>query len=492
MLRRLAAAALALLLSGCAVLGPGPAPAPADPAAQACLDWFARVDEQVAVHGVHDAQSARLPGFPQLRIERFEAALRDRAAADEAAFQAWLARLAALGAQGQALELRRLPPAGLARLGLDRDAALARGYACRHRLQQADARPGPRRAALLAQARVPDAYSTTARVAGLYALTRWPFSAGVQRWQQLTQAHFEATAAGQPAAWPLRRYRPEVSPGPDPAAELAQAPRDALGVPQPGAALLQRLLQHHAPVLEVEDAGAFDRPGRALPGRGGAWALDTAQPTVYARVAHTLLQGRPALQLVYLAWFSERPASGAFDLLAGRWDGLVWRVTLGPDGRPVLYDTIHACGCYHLFFPTPALQPRPAPAAGIEWVFAPAAAPLPRDGERVVLRLASGSHYLVGLSADPPGEGTAYALRDEDELRGLPPAGAASDAAWLSFYGPEGLLPGSERAERWFFWPMGVPSAGAQRQWGHHATAFVGRRHFDDADLIDRRFELRP
>jgi hypothetical protein len=27
------------------------------------------------------------------------------------------------------------------------------------------------------------------------------------------------------------------------------------------------------------------------------------------------------------------------------------------------------------------------------------------------------------------------------------------------------------------------------RQWGTHATAFVGRRHFDDADLIERRFE---
>jgi hypothetical protein len=27
------------------------------------------------------------------------------------------------------------------------------------------------------------------------------------------------------------------------------------------------------------------------------------------------------------------------------------------------------------------------------------------------------------------------------------------------------------------------------RQWGRHATAFVGRRHFDDADLLDRHFE---
>jgi hypothetical protein len=39
---------------------------------------------------------------------------------------------------------------------------------------------------------------------------------------------------------------------------------------------------------------------------------------------------------------------------------------------------------------------------------------------------------------------------------------------------------------------MGIASAGAMRQWGHHATAFVGRRHFDDADLLARRFVLPP
>ena len=36
----------------------------------------------------------------------------------------------------------------------------------------------------------------------------------------------------------------------------------------------------------------------------------------------------------------------------------------------------------------------------------------------------------------------------------------------------------------------GALDAGAMRQWGHHATAFVGRRHFDDADLIERRFVI--
>jgi hypothetical protein len=28
------------------------------------------------------------------------------------------------------------------------------------------------------------------------------------------------------------------------------------------------------------------------------------------------------------------------------------------------------------------------------------------------------------------------------------------------------------------------------REWGHHATALIGRRQFDDADLIERRFAI--
>jgi hypothetical protein len=36
---------------------------------------------------------------------------------------------------------------------------------------------------------------------------------------------------------------------------------------------------------------------------------------------------------------------------------------------------------------------------------------------------------------------------------------------------------------------MGIASPGAMRQWGTHATAFVGRRHFDAPDLIAKTFE---
>jgi hypothetical protein len=43
-----------------------------------------------------------------------------------------------------------------------------------------------------------------------------------------------------------------------------------------------------------------------------------------------------------------------------------------------------------------------------------------------------------------------------------------------------GIAPGSERLERFILWPTGVLSPGAMRQWGRHAVAFVGKRHFDD------------
>lgn len=35
---------------------------------------------------------------------------------------------------------------------------------------------------------------------------------------------------------------------------------------------------------------------------------------------------------------------------------------------------------------------------------------------------------------------------------------------------------------------MGIASAGAMRQWGRRATAFVGCQHFDDAELFERHF----
>jgi hypothetical protein len=104
-----------------------------------------------------------------------------------------------------------------------------------------------------------------------------------------------------------------------------------------------------------------------------------------------------------------------------------------------------------------------------------------------VVSIASGSHYIDRVTlVRGPDSMVRYAFYPYDELRSLP----RLDGGKRSAFGPDGLVAGTQRSERFFYWPMGIASAGAMRQWGRHATAFVGRRHFDDADLIERRFQL--
>jgi hypothetical protein len=77
-----------------------------------------------------------------------------------------------------------------------------------------------------------------------------------------------------------------------------------------------------------------------------------------------------------------------------------------------------------------------------------------------------------------------YEQAGYDELLSLPDGDGRR-----SLFGEDGLADGTERGERWFLWPAGIKSAGAMRQWGRHATSFVGRSHFDDPSMLDRLFE---
>jgi hypothetical protein len=493
LLRRLGVACAALAAAACTTLPEAPLPPPD----AECQAWAQQLDAAVAQAGVADAEAERIAGVAGLRVDRVGEALRDRARADDAAYRAWLQRAAALDEAGRAAEIANLPAArfplragaaavavAVADREVDREAARALTDRCRQRtLQQLASAPGPTREALLARAQVPDRYSLGLRALGLYPLVRWPFFAGVQRWQAGHEAAMARWAVQPP---PLQRHVPATA---DAAAPPPWPPAtDALGLPQPTPEQARQLLAWHAPVLEIEQRGPYDRFGTPAWGDDGRPRVDDARPVVWQRIAHMPLAGQWRLQLVYLLWFPERPPRSSFDLLAGALDGVMVRLTLGADGRPLLVDTAHACGCYHQFFPSAALRLRPGAPRHQEWLFAPATMPALPDTHRLVVRIASASHDVLGLQALPrdeaAGTGTVYALQPDQALRSLPAAGGRR-----SLYGPDGLVSGTERGERHLFWPMGIDSAGAMRQWGHHATAFVGRRHFDDAMLLEERFE---
>ncbi|HYN12991.1 MAG TPA: hypothetical protein VET51_10165 [Burkholderiales bacterium] len=485
--------AAAVAVSGCAS---GPFSAHLESSAaqvRECAQWYQALDEQIDAAGVRDAQHSRIAGFPYLRVDRPLASLRSRAAASEGALHAYADRMLELDIESRRHEIANLPRSRFEALpdlyaGVTRAQSLRRTRECGRLLRDIDLARPQARGELLAAARVPDDYSTAHRIIGLYWLTRVAFAAGVRRWESGTLARFHSDAQTNPNRV---RYAPPAGPvlaRSTIAGLLSRAQFDPLGQPQLNERELGLLAAAYAPSFDISITGDHDRFGELRWRREAAVPqVNAAEPAVYVHSAYTRYGERVLLQLVYTMWFSERPARGAADLLAGQLDGIVWRVTLAPDGDPLLYDSIHPCGCFHMFFPTPRARPRPPPQPLEEWAFVPQHLPGIAEDERPVLSIASGTHYLERVGVVRGSDSVVrYVFHSYDALRSIPDMQGGNRSA----FGPDGLIGGSERLERFLFWPMGIASAGAMRQWGRQATAFVGRRHFDDADLIERRFEL--
>lgn len=461
-----------------------------DPAIQSCGQWFAALDETVDRAGTRDGEAFRVPGYPYLRVDRFLTSFGADIAGDPVRRQAWVAQLRRLDVTARRYETSNLRPDDLAALAVpDTGAAQAKSEGCADVLARADLVTERQFQDLAGRARVPDDYVDWQRVVGLYPLLSVPFSMGVEHWHEQAMAAFAETQPTADAASSILRYVP-ASDFVEPVraqAVVAGAPTDALGIPEIGREAQGMLFTTFAPVFEIETTGDYDRFGplswRAQP----APAVGTTQPVVYRRLAFTRYGKRVLLQLIYVIWFSERPEQGLFDLLSGRLDGIVFRVTLDPAGVPLVYDTIHPCGCYHMFFPTTRVTARPTPEPGIEWAFAPTTLPALDPAQRIVLRIESRTHYVVSVLPDRGGDAANYAFASYDALRALP----APDGGTRSAFGPDGIVPGTARGERFLFWPMGMAHTGSMRQWGREATAFLGRRHFDDADLIERRFAIK-
>jgi len=329
---------------------------------------------------------------------------------------------------------------------------------------------------LVQQAAVGSDYSLLQRTLGAYPLTGLGLRLGVSGYQQETLqswAEFALPAAGdgEYAAFALAEVAPELPPRT--AAALREAPRDALGVPVVSAELATALARHFAPRFQIETQGDFDIPGKPVID-AGLPTVDHTQPRLSWRLDYTRVHGVVLPQISWVIWFSERAAERRLDFYSGPLDGVVWRATFGPDGWPVAYDSIHPCGCYHLVFP--ARHAALDPGAGF-WEEARLQPQAPLRWSQVTLVLASGNHYVQAvLPGDAPGaEPSPLTLEPWVETR----------AALAPAMGPQGVIAGTERLERYWLWPSGVRSPGAMRDWGRQATAFIGQQHFDDPQVLE-------
>lgn len=415
-----------------------------------CARWFADLDDAIDRSDVRDVGAYRIPGYPYLRVDRFTASFSPVADSSDATFAAWLARLEALDRTARLDEIANLPDTA-ATLGIAAPADVARLTArCAVTLRQRDlASPGAR-AQLAARARVPDDYHDWERLVGLYPLVSIPFARSIDAWEIQAKSQFQR-AGGDPGAVPIVRYAPQGEPAD--AAKLTKivtgARRDALGIPTPIAADRTTLLQAYAPVFAVATGGSYDRIGPLVWRGGEAPSVDTGRPAVYQDLAFTRFDDEVLIQLVYTVWFPERPTSGPFDTLGGDLDGVVLRVTLDDQGRPLVYDTIHSCGCFHMFFPTDRLVTRPAPEDQREWAFVPAVAPAATPPQRIVVTTESATHYVVHVGLDDGGATTRYTLIDYDSLRSLPTPRAVAVRSVRTVWFPEASGASGAYSGRW-------------------------------------------
>lgn len=450
----------AALLAGC-VHAPTPVARNDGP----CTQVLERLPERVRQRAASLPWGSADPAYPLLRgnrvLDAWPPGLATQGRRD------WLSAALSQGLLVWRAALAGEPPAL-------RASALAQLRRCGRTQVNALAASAGRTDAVRRALRAGDAYTSAARVLGAYPLAVPAMRLGIAAWKSDAQRAF---AAGLPAAL-TQRYVP-LRADTRTAQGVAATAQLLPGLDLPHVRKLRGLIDRHAPVLHVSTHTRDDRLGGLGFGADGQVAVDVRRPIVDVQLGSAWLLGKPRLQLTYTAWFPARTAAGPLDPYAGHIDGLMWRVTLDSDGRALVHDAIHPCGCFHMVFPVADLQ---AAALGF-WQEAPLVPGAASPG-RVRVDLRAGDHQVVGLDrADTESGGVAYALRPYTDLLAQPhPRG---DVA--SVFASDGRIPGTARLERFYLWPSGVPSPGAMRVWGRHAIAFVGKAHFDDPHLLDTR-----
>ncbi len=461
------AVASLLLVSGCSQLTL--LPVPADSELQLCLQQYQQLEASIAEYGGQDYQSSQIVGFAYLRSNRFWAAFADQTLSDEQLLQ-WLQGLQQLDLEARQAEIANLPK--------DRQpiGGISAYQQCSDLYLQHLQRDDKALARLRERVEVPDSYSALMRLLGIYPITSLVVENRIAKYQQQVKQRFAIPLSQLHSDLPLQRYQVAFNNN-----NVSLTRDNPLNIPYVEAEGLISLFQRHAPLWEVVTLDKYDRLGSPVWQQGDI-EIDTHQPRSYRYTSYTRMAGMVLLQLNYVVWFPARPGD---DIYAGSLDGITWRVTLDENGEPLLYDSIHNCGCYHKLYPTLRLHQRNETFGWREPPLIPQIAPYLAQGQRIVVRVASATHYIERIYADEV-SGSKIALEDYWQLRSLPLANGER----RSLFGEQGIIKQSVRSERWLLWPMGIASAGAMRQVGNHAIAFIGRRHFDDVDLLERLFTL--
>lgn len=398
-----------------------------DPDVEKCMFEYAAIDAVVQQAGTTDAEYARIEGFPYFRLNRFLASY-DFATLNPAQRTEWIDHLVQADKDERAIEIGNLPAVKRGELygRLERDSVTSI-KACADSLRAFDHQK-------------PDAHKALPPRAVVGGSDAAPAKTIVRTPEQLATL----TAAAPPPATGTTVFEPM---GTKPMSAYTvklvvnQARSKELKIPKPKEEAAERLIGSFAPMVRV--TGEPDESMVIPVWKDGKIASEYNAAVAYARFSQAKWKGEPVLQISYFIWFKAQPL-----------DGLIWRVTLGADGKPLAYDTIHTDGSNYLLLLDGGLR-------------APGAAKLPDipDGSRLVLSIDGATHDIRHVGAWDGVTRDNYLLVEYDRLRRLYHRDGETrslfDASGNSGTGPN-----------------------APRQWSHHKLA--NGAYFDAPDLLEK------
>jgi hypothetical protein len=238
--------------------------------------------------------------------------------------------------------------------------------------------------------------------------------------------------------------------------------------------------------------------------------VDVDKPTVYAYADRARIQGIVTRQLVYTLWYPEHPKLHTFDPEAGLMEGWVMRITLNQDNRPLLFESVSACGCYYKVFPAERLEKwstEEYPEKLQEKTFylenrlpgkidvvLPELVALASDPtQKVALYYSAGKHQLVTIrpiselsDADHRSAVKSYRLVPYEALENL-----RIDTYNHSLFDENGLVLNADRPECSLLTPSGIFHAGHPRQRSTQMIYF-DQAEFDDRKLLETYLRLPP
>ncbi|MDO6684776.1 MULTISPECIES: hypothetical protein [unclassified Agarivorans] len=321
-------------------------------------------------------------------------------------------------------------------------------------------------------------YSATAKVFGLYPLSSKVFASAIEKEQQHLAEDWLAANRSSLSGFTAKQaalYLPEPALANVNATDLQLDAFGQLASKQQQATLLK----WYAPQWLIENNTADNVPGVPV-WQKQQLAFEHSKPFSFSHITYARHNNQTTIQLNYILWFKQRPKLSSVDWVAGEHDALIFRIHLTNKLEVIAYDSIHLCGCwYTLMLPQQrsyhAIQDNKIESVLMHRV---------NVADKMRISISADTHQIIDLQptadiAEVVAK-TTYTLQPWQSLLTL-----EKGQGYKSIYDSNGYVWGSERFERWFFWPMGVKQPGSLRRFGDHAISFVGERYFDQVHLLE-------